>query len=139
MVRAGVPSAGVSSALLASADRVTGAEGVLIWAELSALAVLTSDSHGRPSADRPSSWRSSSWRWSQAFRSWSALALFYAGVDTSLVHGWLAARSLIYARMSAGFYSAPLLGSFCIFASALPVARGRRHSEVARGAWDRSR
>jgi hypothetical protein len=49
-----------------------------------------------------------------------ALAFFYAGVDTSLIwsYGDLEPSSG-YARVAAGFYSAPLLGSYCIFASAL--------------------
>ncbi len=52
-----------------------------------------------------------------------ALLLFYAGIDTSLVSGYGHLRaSDLYTRVSAGFESAPLLASFCIFASAM-VAR----------------
>jgi hypothetical protein len=36
-----------------------------------------------------------------------------------MLDGWLAAPSTAYERVSAGFYSAPLLGSFCVFGSAL--------------------
>jgi hypothetical protein len=51
------------------------------------------------------------------------LALFYAGVDSSLLwHYGDLTPSDAYARVAAGFYSAPLLASFCIFASAV-VAR----------------
>ena len=52
-----------------------------------------------------------------------ALVLFYAGVDTSLSGGYgHVVTSDRYTRVSAGFESAPLLSSFCIFASAM-VAR----------------
>ena len=64
------------------------------------------------------------------------LGLFYAGTDTSLIWDYgsqtgLAGSQLAYelgeglvpsdnyARVQAGFYSGPLLGSFCIFASAV--------------------
>src|SRR5215216_2948624 len=49
-----------------------------------------------------------------------ALALFYFDVHTSLTSGYgdLTASDR-YARIAAGFESAPLLGSFCIFASAI--------------------
>jgi len=49
-----------------------------------------------------------------------ALGLFYARVPTDLVgsYGGLEPSDL-YARVAAGFNSAPLLGSFCIFASAV--------------------
>ena len=52
------------------------------------------------------------------------LALFYLGVDTSLVgsYGALVASG-DYARIKAGFGHASLLGSYCIFASAV-VAQG---------------
>ena len=110
---------GALSALLASADRVTGVEGVLIMAELSALAVLTSDFARAPERRSAIVLAILVVALVTGVQVVVGLALFYAGVDTSLVHGWLAARSDAYARMSAGFYSAPLLGSFCIFASAL--------------------
>ena len=58
------------------------------------------------------------------------LALFYAGTETSLVHGWLTERSDNYARMSAGFYSAPLMGSFCVVRLGRAGARRRRHPGV---------
>jgi hypothetical protein len=51
-----------------------------------------------------------------------ALALFYAGSGSSLLYGWVGASSSLYVRVQGGFYSAPLLSSFCVFASAL-VAR----------------
>src|SRR5688500_8002812 len=50
----------------------------------------------------------------------AATALFYAGIETSLLgdYGALGASDR-YARIAAGFESATLLGSFCIFASAI--------------------
>jgi O-antigen ligase len=52
------------------------------------------------------------------------LVLFYAGEHTSLIsaYGEQFIQSDNYARVAAGFASAPLLASFCIFASAV-VAR----------------
>jgi len=49
------------------------------------------------------------------------LALFYAGVHTSLIghYGEQFISSDRYARVAAGFDSPPLLASFCIFASAM--------------------
>ena len=113
---------GALSALLASADRTTGAQGVLIMVELAALAVLTSDFARAPERRSAIVLVILIVVFVTGAEVAVGLALFYAGVDTSLVHGWLGARSDAYARMSGGFYSAPLLGSFCIFASAL-VAR----------------
>src|SRR5205085_11508222 len=66
-----------------------------------------------------------------------------AGVDTSLAQntsGYFKSSDL-YTRVAAGFYSAPLLGSFCIFASAILAMdetglspRTRRWGQVALGA-----
>jgi O-antigen ligase len=53
-----------------------------------------------------------------------ALCLFYGRVPTDLV--WIygdLAPSDNYARVAAGFHSAPLLGSYCIFASAVLADR----------------
>ena len=63
------------------------------------------------------------------------LILFYAGVRTGLLGGYgdLVASDL-YARVTAGFYSPPLLGSYCIFASAVVAMRGNGLS----AAWRRS-
>lgn len=54
-----------------------------------------------------------------------ALAMFYAGTRSSLLGGYgdLVASDL-YARVQAGFYSPPLLASYCIFASAAIAMRG---------------
>jgi O-antigen ligase len=55
----------------------------------------------------------------------AGLALFYLGYDTSLVGAYGAlAPSDEYARTQAGFSHPALLGSYCIFASAV-VAQGR--------------
>jgi hypothetical protein len=52
------------------------------------------------------------------------LLLFYVGVHTSLIgpYGEQLTASSRYARVTAGFYSPPLLAGYCIFASAI-VAR----------------
>jgi len=53
----------------------------------------------------------------------AGLALFYAGVDTSLVGAEAYGEQFIpsdrYVRVTAGFDLAPLLASFCVFASAI--------------------
>jgi hypothetical protein len=110
---------GALSALLTSSDRATAVQGVLIMIELAALAVLTSDFARVPGRRSAIVLAILVVVLVTGFQVAVGLALFYAGVDTALVHGWLAARSDAYVRVSAGFYSAPLLGSFCIFASAL--------------------
>jgi len=110
---------GALSALLASSDRATGVEGVLIMVELAALAVLTSDFARVPERRSAIVLAILVVALVTAVQVAVGLALFYAGFDTSLTHGWLGAPSDTYARIRAGFYSAPLLGSFCIFASAL--------------------
>ena len=115
---------GALSALLASSDRAMGVEGVLIMVELAALAVLTSDFARVPERRSAIVLAILVVALVTGVQVAVGLALFYAGVDTSLLSGWLVAPSGpapsdTYARISAGFYSAPLLGSFCIFASAL--------------------
>lgn len=107
------------SALIASEDRSTGAEGVLIMAELATLAVLTSDFARDPERRSAIVLAILVAALVTGVEVVAGLALFYAGTETSLVHGWLTERSDDYARMSAGFYSAPLMGSFCVFASAV--------------------
>jgi hypothetical protein len=114
---------GALSAVLADSDRSAGAQGVLIMVELAALAVVTSDFARAPERRSAIVLAILAVVFVTGIEVVVALALFYAGVDSSLVHGWLAAPSHAYVRVSAGFYSAPLLGSFCIFASAL-LARG---------------
>ena len=67
------------------------------------------------------------------------LLLFYLGHRTSLLWGYgELVPSKSYARVAAGFYSAPLLASYCIFASAVIAMRGtdltprwRRAGQVA--------
>jgi hypothetical protein len=53
-----------------------------------------------------------------------ALVLFYAGVHSALVseYGYALTPSRVYTRVNAGFLSAPLMASWCVFASAM-VAR----------------
>jgi O-antigen ligase len=112
--------AGVLSALIASGNRGDAVANALLMVELAMLFVLTSD-------------YASERRGRDAIvlvvlvvaavtilQTLLGVALFYLHVDTSLVgaYGDLA-PSDSYARIAAGFYSAPLLGSFCIFASAV--------------------
>jgi hypothetical protein len=120
------------SALLAPAGLSTGAVGVLIMLELAALAVLTSDFAREPERRSAIVMAILIVVFVTLVQVLIALALFYAGVHGSLVsagsrgsllYGWLAAPSSVYVRVEAGFYSAPLLASFCVFASAL-LARG---------------
>ena len=67
------------------------------------------------------------------------LMLFYAGVRTGLLGGYgEVVASELYARVRAGFYSAPLLASYCIFASAVVAMSGnglsaswRRGAQIA--------
>jgi hypothetical protein len=125
---------GALSALLASSDRATGAQGVVIMVELAALALLSSDFARVPERRSAIVLAILAVALITGVQVAIGLALFYAGVDTSLIHGWLTSRSNAYARMSAGFYSAPLLGSFCIFASALLA---REDSGVPRS-WRRA-
>ena len=112
------------SALLASSDRSVGAENVVIVVELGLLAVLTSDFARVPRRRSAIVVAILAVTFVTGVEAVVALGLFYAGIDTSLLSGYGDLEpSDLYARVSAGFYSAPLLGSFCIFASAL-LARG---------------
>lgn len=110
---------GVLSAVLAPAGLSTGAQGVLIMAELAALAVLTSDFARAPERRSAIVLAILIVVFVTMVEVLVALALFYAGSYNSMVDGWLGVPSSLYVRVSAGFYSAPLLSSFCIFASAL--------------------
>jgi O-antigen ligase len=116
--------AGVLSAAVASSDPSVGRENVLIMAELVALFVLTSDFGRDDSCRRAIALLVLFATLVTAVLAVLALGLFYAHVDTNLVwiYGDLEPSDL-YARVAAGFNSAPLLGSFCIFASAVVADR----------------
>jgi O-Antigen ligase len=116
--------AGVLSAAFASADPSVGRENVLIMAELVALFVLTSDFAGDDSRRRAIALIVLLAVLVTAALAVIALCLFYAHVQTDLlsIYGDLEPSDR-YARVAAGFNSAPLLGSFCIFASAVIADR----------------
>ena len=110
---------------LAFADaKGTGARNVLLMVELGALAVLTSEF----ARDRENLQAIvvvvAGVSLASAGLAAIGLGLFYAGETTSLLgaYGEQFEPSDLYARVTAGFESAPLLASFCIFASAV-VAR----------------
>jgi hypothetical protein len=97
------------------------AENVLITCELIALAVMTAAYWSAPLGRRAISRVVIGAVVFTAALSVLGLVLFYLGVDTSLTQsysGYFKASDL-YTRVAAGFESAPLLGSWCIFASAV--------------------
>ena len=118
-------AAGALSAVFATTSHSTAAENLLIILELVALAILTSDFARDETGRRAIVLVVLFDTLLTAALAVAALALFYAGVSTSLLsaYGDLEPSSL-YARVAAGFYSAPLLGSFCIFASAVIAVPG---------------
>jgi O-Antigen ligase len=121
-----------------AADQELAFENVLLVVELAILAVLTSvfasDSRRLPAIG----WTICFVSLYTAVLAAVGLALFYAGTNTSLVWDYGTPTEVIPGvydlgeglipsdndpHVQAGFYSAPLLGSFCIFASAV-LARG---------------
>ena len=114
---------GALSALLASASLKVGAQNLVLMAELVVLAVLTSEHAAKRERLNAIVVVVMLTSLVTAVLAVLGLALFYLDVRTSLLglYGDLVASDR-YARVAAGFYSAPLLGSFCIFASAV-VAR----------------
>jgi hypothetical protein len=116
-------AAGLLSLAFADA-KGTGARNVLLMVELAALAVLTSEF----ASDRRNLQAIvvviAGVSLTTVFLAAVGLGLFYAGETTSLlgVYGEQFVPSDLYARVTAGFASPPLLASFCIFASAV-VAR----------------
>lgn len=115
--------AGVLSAAFA-ANQGRAEENVLLMLELCVLALLTSEFASEPKRLKAIVLVICLVSLYAAVLAIIGLALFYAGIDTSLLgaYGEQFIRSDAYARVDAGFYSPPLLGSFCIFASAV-VAR----------------
>lgn len=116
-------AAGMLSVAFAEA-KGTGARNVLLMVELAALAVLTSEF----ARDRRNLQAIivviAGVALTTALLAAVGLGLFYAGETTSLLgaYGEQFEPSDLYARVTAGFASPPLLASFCIFASAV-VAR----------------
>jgi O-antigen ligase len=110
--------AGALSALIASGNRGDALANLLLMVELAMLFVLTSDYASERSGRDAIVLVVLLVAAVTILQTLVGLGLFYLHVDTSLVgaYGDLA-PSDSYARIAAGFYSAPLLGSFCIFAS----------------------
>jgi O-Antigen ligase len=107
-----------------AANQELGAKNVLLMAELAVIAILTSEFASDPKRLTAIVLVIALVALYTAILAFVALALFYAGVETSLLgaYGEQFVPSDNYARVAAGFASPPLLGSFCIFASAV-VAR----------------
>jgi len=105
-------------------DQSLGAKTVLLMTELCVLAFLSSEFASEPARLEAIVWTVVLVTLYTVVLAIVGLILFYAGVHTSIlgVYGQQYIASSRYARIAAGFESPPLLGSFCIFASAL-VAR----------------
>jgi hypothetical protein len=115
---------GALSALFASDSLKVGAQNLLLMAELVVLAVLTSEHAVRRERLNAIAVVVMLTSLVTAVLAVVGLGLFYVDVHTSLLgsYGDDLQASDRYARIAAGFYSSQLLGSFCIFASAV-VAR----------------
>ena len=129
-------AAGLASAAVASGtSHSTAAGNLLIMVELVALAVLTSHFARSRAGFRAIALVVLFDVALTAVLALLALGLFYAGKSTSLIWEYGDLKpSNAYARVAAGFYSAPLLGSFCIFASAVIAAAGTTLPRRARAA-----
>ena len=69
----------------------------------------------------------------------TGLALFYAGVDTSLLHyGYAGANSDVYATHLGGLLQRPTAGELLHLRLGPARARRRRHSDVVAARSDRS-
>jgi hypothetical protein len=113
-------AAGVLSAMVASTDPGVGAANVVIMAELVVIALLTSDYARESDRRRSMVLVILIVTFVIGAQSVLALTLFYLDIGTSLEGRYGALLpSHQYTRVAGGFYSAPLLGSFCIFASAM--------------------
>ena len=102
-----------------------GVENLVGVAELAVLAYLTADFASDPDALRMITWVVAGTSLLAAGAALAGLLLFYSGVHTRLVgsYGALLASN-DYARVQAGMTHPALLGSYCIFASAV-IARGK--------------
>jgi hypothetical protein len=113
--------AAVAASGLVAPDRSAAGTNVLITAELIAIAVLTADFARAPSGRRAICRVIYAVVLTAAIEAAIGLLLFYLGQQTSLADGGSVyfKPSSLYTRVAAGFFSAPLLGSFCIAASAI--------------------
>ena len=109
------------SALFAPEKASTAAENVLIGLELAALMLMTSDFARTPAARRQIAMVIFVVVLVTVVETVIGVLLFYTGTGSSLVNGYSSylRSSHLYTRVSAGFYSTSLLGSFCIFASGI--------------------
>ena len=116
-------AAGLLSLAFADA-KGTGAKNVLLMVELAALAVLTSEFARERRDLQAIVVVIAGVALVTAALAAIGLGLFYAGETTSLLgaYGEQFEPSDLYARVTGGFETPPLLASFCIFASAV-VAR----------------
>lgn len=131
--------AGISATL--SREPGTAATSFLLTAELAFVAVLAADFGSQRAGCRAIAWAVLVGALATAVLAVVGLCLYYADFDTGLVMpfgGNLASHS--YTRVRAGFFSAPLLADYCIFASAIlamdeaPVTRrARRFVQTALG------
>lgn len=112
-------AAGVLALVFAS-EMELGAKTLLLMAELVVLAFLTSEFAVDRKRLNAIAWVVVGVTAYSGVLAVVGLTLFYADVHTSLLgeYGKLA-PSEGYARIAAGFQSGPLLGSYCIFASAI--------------------
>ena len=101
-------------------------QNVVIAAELAVLAVLTAEFARLPGGLRAIAHVILYVSLAAIAEGAIGLLLFYLGDTTSLVNGASAylSSSSLYTRVAAGFYSPPLLGSFCVFASAVLAIDG---------------
>ena len=107
-----------------AADHEFALKNVLLTLELVAIALLTSYFAADARRLQWIVWTVCATAFVTAALAAFGLALFYADVKTGLTgaYGEQFIRSDAYARVEAGFYSPPLLASYCIFASAV-IAR----------------
>lgn len=118
--------AAAAASYLASSGAFGGGAANLVGIfELAVLALLTADFASSPPDLRRIVWTVTGTSLLAAGAALAGLLLFYAGIDTFLVgsYGALVASS-DYARVQGGMTHPALLGSYCIFASAV-IARGK--------------
>jgi hypothetical protein len=109
----------ISAAAVTPESRGTAWRTVVIVLELAAFAVISSDFARAPERRSAIVLAILAVTFIVGIELVVGLSLFYSGASSSLLDGWLTLPSSAYERVSAGFYSAPLLGSFCVFGSAL--------------------
>ena len=111
---------------VAASNHSESAQNIIITAELIAVWALTSDFARSAANRRAIAVVICAVVVVVAIQGALGLLLFYVGKPSSLVNGTTVylKQSSLYTRVEAGFYSPPLLGSFCIFASAVVAMEG---------------